>query len=360
MRRFWSSCLLSALNSRRRTITCCLALLLISALGAAQEIASIASDGGADVKSAVVQPVAAAGLKLKLPEKYDITRIGDRGIGDGVNFYSREKERDLGESMARRFDTELQFLNDPEVNDYVNRVVQRLVIHSDAKMPFTVHVVKNEQVTAFSLPGGFLYVTTGLIAASPDEATFAGALAHEVAHVAARHVTRALTRKRLFGIASLPLVFLTGGAGAALNNAAGFGIPISGMKFARDSEREADLLGLEYTYAAGYDPHAFVQFLETMEAHQKQKLPGMLKLMFTSHVMTEDRIQRAQAEMASMLPEKPTYVIDSSEFQQAQARLFDLTDPCRYSNGKPVLLGSGKKCDAPKEKEEKPKLKKPW
>lgn len=333
-----------------------MALLLLSlCAAAAQEVESISIGGGSDV-AAVVHPVAAAELKLKVPSKYDIARIGDRGIGDGLNFYSRDKEHDLGESMARRFDMELPFLRDREVNNYVNRVVQRLVIHSDAKMPFTVHVVKNDEVTAFSLPGGFLYVTTGLLAASPDEATFAGALAHEVAHVAARHVTRALTRKRLLGVASLPLVFLTGGAGAALNNAAGFGIPISGMKFARDSEREADLLGLEYTYAAGYDPHAFVQFLETMEARQKQKLPGLLKLMFTSHVMTQDRIQRAQAEMASMLPEKPTYVIDSSEFQDAQARLFELTDACRYSNGKPVLLGAGKKCDAPAEKDEKAKL----
>ena len=355
MRRSCSCCLHAALNSGCRAIFFGVALVLLSVVGSAvaQDDAAVATgmnEGG-------TQPVAASSLKLKLAPKYDMERIGDRGVGDGMNFYSFQKEHDLGEEMARRLDMQLQFLKDADVNAYVNRVVEHLVMNSDAKIPFTVRVVKNDQVTAFSLPGGFLYVTTGLIAASPDEATFAGILAHEVAHVAARHVTRALTRRRLFKVGTLPLIFVTGGAGAAINNAAGFGVPMYNMKTAREAEREADLLGLEYVYAAGYDPQPFVQFFEEIEARQKQKVPGLIKMMFTSHPMTEDRIKRAQLIVASMLSEKATYVIDTSEFQQAQARLFDLTDPCRYSNGKPVLLSAGKKCGTSEDKGQRPKLK---
>ena len=352
MRSSSSSCLLSPFNSRYRGVACSLALVVLS-LGAeiaAQENNSLAPEIGSG------QPAAATVQKPKFPKKYDIERIGDRGVGDGVNFYSVKKERAMGEAMSRSLESRLQLLGDPELNAYVNRVVQNLVMNSDAKVPFTVKVVKSDQANAFSLPGGFLYVTSGLIAAAPDEATLAGILAHEVAHVAARHATRALTRRMILRMGSVPLMFLSGGAAAAINNAAGLAIPMSGMKFTRDSEREADLLGLEYTYAAGYDPQAFVQFFESLDARQKEKLPGLFKLLFTSHEMTEDRIKRAQVTITSLLPDKPDYVIDTSEFRQIQGRLFELTDSCRYANGRPVLLGAGKKCAAPGDKDEKPKL----
>ncbi|MDT8070463.1 MAG: M48 family metalloprotease [Terriglobia bacterium] len=295
-----------------------------------------------------VHPVAASTAKLKIPPKYDLDRIGERGIGKGLNFFSLKRERALGQAMAGDLDTQLHLVRDPDLNAYVNHVVQNLVFHSDAQIPFTVKIVQNDEVNAFSLPGGFLYVNTGLIASAPDEATFAGILAHEVAHVAARHATKALTRRMLFRMAYVPMMFITGGAAIAINNAAGVVMPMSNMKFSRDSEREADLLGLEYMYAAGYDPGAFVQFFETVQSHQrpKHKMPKILGLMFNSQPATTDRIKRAQAVITTMLPEKSDYILDTSAFQAAKDRLSEVIHlPCTDAHGRPILLGAGQRCE---------------
>ncbi len=356
MRRFWFPVLFSSPKRTSRAFAWSLGLFLvwlsISGTAASQESETL-SPGSGDVG---VQPPPESTVKLKLPQKYKIDRIGDRGIGDGINLFSLKREQALGEMMSRELEAHLHLLVDPELNAYVNRVVQNLVVHSDAKVPFTVRVVKSEDVNAFSLPGGFLYVNSGLIAASPDEATFAGILAHEIAHVAARHVTKTLTRRMLFRMASMPLMFVTGGAAAAIDNVAGVAIPLSSMKFTRDSEREADLLALEYSYAAGYDPEAFVQFFETIQNRQPRQLRFMSRL-FVTHPMTEDRIRRAQTAIAMMLPQKADYVIDTSDFRQVKARLFELTDqPCRDGGGRPVLLGAARRCPDATSSDGRPKL----
>ncbi len=292
-----------------------------------------------------LQPLVHSTLRLKFPRKYDVDRIGDRGIGKGLNFFSLNRERAMGESMSRDLDAHLHLVRDPELTAYVNRVVQNLALHSDSKLPITVRVVQNDEVNAFSLPGGFLYVNSGLIAACPDEATFAGILAHEVAHVAARHATRTMTRQMLFRMSTLPLVFVSGGIAAGIGNAAGFAIPFSNMKFNRDAEREADLLAVEYSYAAGYDPEAFVQFFETLQSRQKHKIPKFFGLMLTSHPMNEERIKRAQAEIETLLPEKSDYVLDTSDFRAAKDRLFQVVrQPCTDASGRPILVSAGQKC----------------
>ncbi len=334
----------------------------LAAQDTAGEAATVQDDHSGAANSTVTMTNSAdstnsATVKLTFPRKYDMDRIGDRGIGEGFNLFSLNRERALGESMARRLDGRLQLVTDPEVNSYVNRIVQRLAINSDAKVPFTVRVVKNEDANATSFPGGYLYVNSGLIAASPDEATFAGILAHEVAHVAARHVTKMLTRRMLFRIGAIPLMFMTGGIALAVDNAAGFAMPLSNAKYVRDSEREADLLAVEYTYAAGYDPEAFVQFFEMIAAKQKYKGSKFINLMFSTHVMTEDRVRRAQAAIAAVLPERDKYVIDTSEFRQVKARLSETADqPCRDANDRPVLVGSGKQCSGA-DSDGRPKLK---
>jgi predicted Zn-dependent protease len=307
---------------------------------------------------APLQPIVASTIKIKLSPKYDIDRIGERGVGKGLNFYSLNRERELGEAMSGDLDAHMHLVRDPELHAYVNRVVQNLVIHSDAQIPFTVKIVKNDEVNAFSLPGGILYVNTGLIAAAPDEATFAGILAHEIAHVAARHATRALTRRMLFRMAYVPMMFMTGGAAIAMNNATGFVVPIANMKFSRDSEREADLLGLEYVYAAGYDPGAFVQFFETVQSRMKQKhkMPKLMGLMFNSQPSVADRIRRAQAVISTMLPEKSDYIIDTSAFQNAKDRLAEVIhEPCTDAHGRPVLVAAGHRCST-KPKDDHPTL----
>jgi predicted Zn-dependent protease len=289
---------------------------------------------------------------LRYKRKYDVDCIGERGIGKGLNFFSLKREAALGQQMAKELNVHLQFIEDPEINAYVNGLVQNLAIHSDAQVPFTVRVVKDDEINAYSLPGGFLYVNTGLIVDVPDEATLAGLLAHEIAHVAARHGTKNLTKRYLFKIATLP-VALVGGAALTATDVA---VPMLMYKFSRDSEREADLLGIEYAYAAGFDPQEFVRFFENLNVRSKQKIPFVFQ-MFATHPVSKDRIRRAQSEIATLLPAKSEYVIDSSAFDQMKQRLSSLlAGPCEGSNGKPVLLGPTKHCPDTSQSEQRPKL----
>jgi predicted Zn-dependent protease len=187
-------------------------------------------------------------------------------------------------------------------------------------VPFTIKVIDNDEVNAFALPGGYFYVNTGLILAADNEAELAGVMAHEIAHVAARHATKNATRGQIWNLASIPLIFVGGPVGYAIQQAAGLAVPMSFLKFSRDAEREADLLGLEYQYATGYDPGSFVQFFEKIQVKDKHK-PNFLAKAFSTHPMTEDRIARAQNEIEALLPDKDQYIVDTSEFQEVKGRL---------------------------------------
>jgi len=250
--------------------------------------------------------------KKKVLSKYDINHIGDRGVGNGANKYSPERERKLGHALAQDVDLSSKLVTDPVITEYVNRLGQRIVRNSDTQIPFTIKVIESDDINAFSLPGGYLYVYTGMILAADNEAELASVMAHEVAHVAARHATRAETRMKIWRYASIPLVF------------GGLAAPMLSMKFGRDAEREADLLGLEYEYAAGYDPQEFVQFFEKLHAKEKQK-QNLAEKAFATHPATEDRIRRGQKEISSLLPDKAEYVVDTSEFQEVKARVANLT-----------------------------------
>jgi len=252
--------------------------------------------------------------------KYDVKKIGEREIGRGMNFYSLEREQALGRELAAEIESQSRMVTDPVVTEYVNRIGQTLVRNSDARVPFTIKVIDNDEVNAFALPGGFFYVNTGLILAAENEAELAGVMSHEIAHVAARHATKNATRAQIWNIASIPLIFMGGPAGYAIREVVSVAVPMSFLKFSRDAEREADLLGVEYEYAAGYDPVAFVQFFEKLHAREKEKHSFIAKA-FTTHPMTADRIKRAQNEIATMLPAKDDYIVDTSEFEEVKARL---------------------------------------
>jgi len=283
------------------------------------------------------------GKKPKLANKYDVSRIGSRGIGNGVNFYSLEKETELGKEISTDVEQQSRLIHDPMIEEYINRIAQNLVHNSDAKVPFIVKVIQNDEVNAFALPGGFFYVNSGLILAADNEAELAGIMAHEIAHVAARHATRGETKRTIWNLASMPLVFVGGPIGYAVQQAAGFAVPMGYMKFSRDAEREADLLGLEYGYMTGYDPAAFVQFFEKIKVLDKQK-PNFLAKAFATHPMTEDRIRRAQDEIQTLLPAREEYIVDTSEFQDVKARLSILVNRGQQIRlGKPTLLHSGQK-----------------
>lgn len=275
---------------------------------------------------ALASPMYAADKKKKKHEgsKKDPDAIGERKVGGGVNFYSLEKEIALGKSIAQQVERNARIINDPIIAEYVNRVGQNLVRNSDAKVPFTIKLIDDEAVNAFALPGGFFFVNSGLFLRADNEAELAGVMAHEIAHVAARHGTKQATRGQLINYASIPLIFLGGWTGYGIRQAAGFAIPMGFLTFSRAAESQADLLGLQYMYKTGYDPTSFVDFFEKLMADQKRK-PGTLAKVFASHPPTGDRISKTQVRIDELLPSRPQYVVTSSEFLEVQARLASLT-----------------------------------
>src|SRR5512138_1192134 len=245
-------------------------------------------------------------------KKKDPEEIGNRDVGKGVNFYSLEKEIGLGKQLAQEVERQAKVIDDPVIAEYVNRVGQNLVRNSDAKVPFTIKVIDSEEVNAFALPGGFFFVNSGLVLKAESEAELAGVMAHEIAHVAARHGTRQATRGQLINYGSIPLIFLGGWTGYAIRQGAGLAIPLGFLTFSRGFEREADYLGLQYLYKSGYDPTAFVDFFEKIQSLEKKK-PGTVSKVFSTHPMSDDRIKAAQDEIQKILAPKPEYVVTTSE-----------------------------------------------
>ena len=244
-------------------------------------------------------------------------KVGGRGMGD---WYSLESEIRMGKQYSMQVEQSVKLVQDPVVNEYVNRIGQNLVRNSDAQVPFTIKVIDSDEVNAFALPGGFFYVNSGLILAADEEAELAGVMAHEIAHVAARHGMRQMTRANWAQIGTIPLIFIGGGIGYGIYEAAGLGLPLTFMKFQRNFEAEADYLGLQYMYKTGYDPQAFISFFEKIQAKEKKK-PGTLAKAFASHPQTPDRIEKSQEEIATILPAKAQYVVSTSEFDDVKSRL---------------------------------------
>jgi len=255
-------------------------------------------------------------------KKKDPDAIGDRDVGKGVNFYSIEKEIAIGKQLAQEVERQAKIIDDPIIAEYVNRVGQNLVRNSDAKVPFTIKVLDTEEVNAFALPGGFFFVNSGLLLKADNEAELAGVMAHEIAHVAARHGTKQATRGEIaqIGMIAASIVVPYTWAGYAAMQGANMAIPIGFLRFSRGFESEADMLGLEYMYKTGYDPIAFVDFFEKIQTLEKRK-PGTMAKVFSTHPMTDDRIAAAQKNIATILKAKPEYVVNTSEFNDVKTRL---------------------------------------
>lgn len=255
--------------------------------------------------------------------KNDVDAVGNRNVGCGRgvgNWYSVEGQVARGRQYAQMVESQVKLINDPVITEYVNRVGQNIVRNSDAQVPFTIKVIDSDVINAMALPGGFFYVNSGLILAADEEAEMAGVMAHEIAHVAACHYAREMTRANLLQMMSLPAIFMGGAIGYAAYEGMGLGIPLTFLHFSRGFEAEADYLGIEYMYRAGYDPSAFVSFFEKIQAMEKKK-PGTLSKAFDTHPQTPDRIEKSQAEIRKILPARQEYVVTTSEFDEVKARL---------------------------------------
>jgi predicted Zn-dependent protease len=272
----------------------------------------------------------------------DLEAIGNRNVGcrTGVgNWYSVDSQIRMGKDYSQQVEASSKLITDPTITEYINRIGQNLVRNSDSQVPFTIKVLDSDDVNAFALPGGFFYVNSGLILAADNEAELAGVMAHEIAHVAACHVARENTRGQLMNLASIPLIFVGGGIGYAVRNAVGIGVPLGFLKFSRGFETEADYLGVEYLYKAGYDPQAFTAFFEKVQALEKKK-PGTLAKAFDTHPQTPDRLAKSQQEIQTLLPAEAQYKLDSSEFQDVKARLAELQKRLKIRDeqpGRPTL-----------------------
>jgi predicted Zn-dependent protease len=271
----------------------------------------------------------------------DVEAIGNRNVGKGVNFYSLEHEIALGKSLAQEVERSSKLIDDPVVTEYVNRVGQNLVRNSDARVPFTIKVIDSDEVNAFALPGGFFYVNSGLILRAQEESELAGVMAHEISHVCARHGTKNATKGEAMQLAMIPLMLLGPGgwAGYGIYEAASLAIPVTYLKFSRDSEREADYLGLQYMYKAGYDPNSYVTFFERIQADEKRR-PGTIPKVFSTHPPTPDRIEATQKEIARILPARQEYIVTTSEFDSVKSRLRNIMFARKVSDnqpGKPTL-----------------------
>jgi len=255
-------------------------------------------------------------------KKDDPNQIGNRDIGKCVNFYSLEKEIALGKQLAEEVARQSKLNQDPTIVEFVNRLGQNLVRNSDAKLPFTFQVVEDEIPNPFALPGGFIFVNTGLLKLASEEDELAGAMAHEIAHVAARHLTCQATKGEIANIASIPAGILLGGGlgGYAARKAMGVGAQTAFLKLSRAAESEADYLGTQYLYAAGYDPMGAISIFEKLESLQK-KQPGALGRILSTHPMDADRIDKTQQEIQKILPAKPEYVVTTSEYHDVRERL---------------------------------------
>jgi hypothetical protein len=289
-----------------------------------------------EAKKAAEQAQKAAKNK---PKNSDIDNIGNRNINKHqINFMSYESEIAMGRQLSAEVEREVKLVDDPMVNEYVNRVGQNLVRNSDAKVPFTIKVVESDEVNAFALPGGFFYVNSGLILAADDEAELAGVMAHEIAHVTARHGAEQNSKGQLINIATIPLIFLGGPAGYGLRQASSFMIPVTFLSFSRGAEAEADYLGLQYLYKTGYDPTAAVSFFEKLQAKETAK-PGTMNKLFATHPPTGDRIEMEKKHIEQILPDKEQYVVTTSEFNKVKMHLAELENhrPADQDSNKPSL-----------------------
>ena len=273
--------------------------------------------------------------------KNDVNEIGNRRVAHR-SIISEEKEVAIGRQYATEVERSAKLVTDPVVMEYVNRVAQNIARNSDLKVPLTVKVIKSPELNAFALPGGFLYVNSGLLQAADEEDQIAGVMAHEIAHVAARHWASQMTKSTILQYATIPLIFIPMSYPVYLGVSEAFmnGVPLAFLKFDRNAEAEADRLGIQYMYKAGYDPQAYVTFFGKI-IQEERRQPGSVPKVFSDHPPTAERIIKAQEEIKQVLPERDQYLVSTSEFDDIKTRLNTVISPQRAQNkqeNQPTLI----------------------
>jgi predicted Zn-dependent protease len=254
-------------------------------------------------------------------KKKDPAEIGDRNVSKGLNFYTLDQEMALGKQLSIEVEKQAKIVDDPILSEYINRLGQNLARNSDVTFPITFKLIEADEINAFTLPGGYVFINTGLLELSGNEAELASAIAHEIGHAAARHATRQASRDKLVRMGTLPLAILAGPAARVAIDAAA---PMALMRFSREFETEADLLGIQYLWKSGYDPTASIDLFEALESTEKRQ-PGSVSRLFRTHPLTPDRIEKTQRNIDKLLPARAEYVLNTSEYEDIRARLEDLS-----------------------------------
>jgi predicted Zn-dependent protease len=278
-------------------------------------------------RAATVLVVAAVAIlpALANDKKRDPAEIGARNVSKGLNFYTLDQELALGKQLSIEVEKQAKIVDDPIVSEYINRLGQNLARNSDVTFPVTFKLIEADEINAFTLPGGYIFINTGLLELSGDEAELASAIAHEIGHAAARHATRQASRDKLLSLGTLPLTLLGGPAARVAMNAA---MPMAFMRFSREFETEADLLGIQYLWKSGYDPTASIDLFEALESTEKRQ-PGSVSKLFRTHPLTPDRIEKTQKNIDKLLPARAQYVMNTSEYEDIRSRLEELSKKSR-------------------------------
>lgn len=318
------------------------AYCLIASFSFSQTLSAAPNETGPDPQPSAKLAAHNGGMR-------DINAIGTRNLGCGRgfgNWYSLDRQMVMGKEYATQVESTSKLVKDAAIVEYVNRIGQNLVRNSDSQVPFTIKVIDSDDVNAFALPGGFFYVDTGLILAADNEAELAGVMAHEIAHVAACHAARSRTRGQLMNMASLPFMLVGGPVGYAAYEGLSIATPLTFFRFSRKFEAEADFLGVQYMYKAGYDPQALTSFFEKVKAMEGRHESPVAKA-FRTHPQTPDRILKTQKEIATLLPPEAEYKLDSSEFEDIKDHLNKLEGGLRIHSPNHPTLKRRPSLDAP-------------
>ena len=243
----------------------------------------------------------------------------------GWNLFTPEQDIQIGKQSSARIGQQVLLLNDPRVDDYLDALGKKLAGYAPGyKYPYQYRCVNDENINAFALPGGFIYINRGVIEAADNEAQLAGVMAHETSHVALRHGTNQVSKAEAWQI-PFGLLGNAGGLGGLMAQlGGGFTLNSIVLKYSRDDETQADVLGTQILYDAGYDPRALAQFFEKIEAESKGKQPAQF---FSDHPNPGNRSGRVDDEVEKLGGPEPNYRTDSDDFHSIKIYVMKLPKP---------------------------------